>query len=53
MILPTTTRSIEQYKRINLGVGMDRYALVCNGGILLDNKLVDVFNNGDKVYVYK
>ena len=26
---------IEQYERINLGSGLFRYALVCNGGILL------------------
>lgn len=35
MVVPTTTRSIEQYQRIDLGVGAFSYALVCNGGILL------------------
>lgn len=35
VFVPTTTRSIEQYQRINLGVGMPKYALVCNGGVLL------------------
>ena len=35
MIVPVTTRSIEQYQRIDLGTGMLPYALVCNGGILL------------------
>ncbi|MDK2808577.1 MAG: hypothetical protein PWP24_1313 [Clostridiales bacterium] len=35
MIVPTTTRTIEQYQRINLGIGKIKYALVCNGGILL------------------
>ena len=35
MIVPTTTRSIEQYKRIDLGLGVPEYALACNGGILL------------------
>ncbi len=35
LIVPTSTRSIEQYRRIDLGVGAFPYALVCNGGILL------------------
>lgn len=35
--VPTTTRSIEQYGRINLGLGEKKYALVCNGGILLED----------------
>lgn len=34
-IVPITTRSIEQYQRIDLGIGDLKYALVCNGGILL------------------
>lgn len=34
-IVPLSTRSVEQYQRINLGVGDFPYALVCNGGILL------------------
>lgn len=33
--VPTTTRTIEQYKRIELGIGEPEYALVCNGGTLL------------------
>lgn len=37
MIVPTTTRTIEQYQRIDLGVGGFQYALVCNGGVLLVN----------------
>lgn len=37
IIIPTTTRTIEQYKRIKLGVGEFEYALVCNGGVLLIN----------------
>ena len=28
---------MEQYKRINLGIPDPEYALVCNGGILLEN----------------
>lgn len=35
LIVPVTTRTIEQYKRIELGFGAFPYALVCNGGILL------------------
>lgn len=39
--VPTTTRTMEQYSRINLGV-MPRFALVCNGGILLENGMADM-----------
>lgn len=35
LIVPTTTRTTEQYLRIDLGVGGFPYALVCNGGVLL------------------
>lgn len=35
LVVPTSTRSVEQYQRIDLGVGAFPYALVCNGGILL------------------
>ena len=35
LIIPTSTRTIEQYNRINLGIGEFKYALTCNGGILL------------------
>lgn len=41
MIIPTTTRTIEQYKRIELGIGDFKYALVCNGGVLLINGEID------------
>lgn len=34
-VVPTSTRTVEQYQRINLGTGDFKYALVCNGGILL------------------
>ena len=37
LMVPTTTRTIEQYERINLGIGPFKYALVCNGGILLED----------------
>lgn len=33
-IIPTSTRTIEQFNRINLGINF-KYSLVCNGGILL------------------
>lgn len=35
LLIPTTTRTVEQYRRIDLGVREPRYALVCNGGVLL------------------
>lgn len=37
MIVPVTTRSIEQYQRINLGIDIPKYALTCNGGVLFAN----------------
>lgn len=33
--VPTTTRTVEQYRRICLPTGIPRYALACNGGALL------------------
>ncbi len=41
LVIPTTTRTKEQYDRIDLGVGGFSYALVCNGGILLRNGVRD------------
>lgn len=41
LIVPTTTRTLEQYRRIDLGVGEIPYALVCNGGVLLRNGAED------------
>lgn len=35
LVVPTTTRTLEQYQRIELGIGVPEYALVCNGGVLL------------------
>lgn len=35
MIVPTSTRTEEQYNRIDLGIGDFKYALVCNGGLML------------------
>lgn len=37
VLIPTTTRTEEQYRRIDLGVKEPQYALVCNGGVLLVN----------------
>lgn len=37
MLVPTTTRTFEQYRRIDLGFGVPKYALVCNGGVLLED----------------
>lgn len=35
--VPTTTRTVEQYERIFFGDYIPKYALVCNGGVLLEN----------------
>lgn len=35
LIVPTSTRSVEQYGRIDLRIGQISFALVCNGGVLL------------------
>ena len=35
LIIPTSTRTIEQYDRIDLKIGTFKYALVCNGSVLL------------------
>lgn len=37
LVVPTTTRTIEEYKKIDLEIGDIKYALTCNGGILLIN----------------
>lgn len=37
LLVPTSTRTVEQYNRIDLKVGKFPYALVCNGGILLED----------------
>lgn len=39
--VPATTRSIEQYSRIDWGVRAPEYALVCNGGVLLRKGIED------------
>lgn len=35
LFVPVTTRTMEQYERIDLGIGIPPYALICNGGVLL------------------
>ncbi len=35
LVVPTTTRTTEQYVRINFGLGDFKYVLTCNGGVLL------------------
>ena len=35
LVVPVTTRSVEQYERVELGIGRLSYALTCNGGVLL------------------
>lgn len=37
LLVPVTTRTVEQYNRIDLGLGVLPYALVCNGGVMLEN----------------
>lgn len=37
LFVPVTTRTQEQYRRIDLHIGTPEYALVCNGGVLLVN----------------
>lgn len=43
-LIPTTTRTCEQYARLSGTFAKFgcRYALVCNGGILLDNNKIDL-----------
>lgn len=41
LIVPTTTRTREQYERIDLGLDELPYALVCNGGVLIKNGVED------------
>lgn len=35
LFVPTTTRTTEQYERITFDTGVPRFALTCNGGVLL------------------
>ncbi|MCI8285661.1 MAG: HAD hydrolase family protein [Firmicutes bacterium] len=37
LFVPTTTRSVEQYNRISFGNIVPKYALVCNGGVLIED----------------
>ena len=39
LIVPTTTRKLEQYLRVDIGIGEFDYALISNGGkLLVDGK---------------
>ncbi len=42
LFIPTTTRTIEQYQRIRFDIDIPQYALVCNGGILLKDGIIDL-----------
>ena len=35
LVIPTTTRTREQFERIDLGIGSLKYYMVCNGGVLI------------------
>ncbi|SFR65391.1 HAD family hydrolase [Anaeromicropila populeti] len=41
LFVPTTTRTKEQYERINFQIGKIKYALTCNGGVLLVDGIED------------
>lgn len=41
LFVPTTTRTLEQFGRIDFRMGAIKYALVCNGGVLLTGGRVD------------
>ena len=41
LIIPVTTRTQEQYHRIDLKIGTPEYALTCNGGVLLVQGIED------------
>ncbi|MCR5836242.1 MAG: HAD family hydrolase, partial [Lachnospiraceae bacterium] len=41
LLVPTTTRTNEQYGRIDMGLGVPKYALTCNGGVLLVDGVED------------
>lgn len=42
LVVPTTTRTTEQYVRINFGQGDFKYVLTCNGGVLLVDGVEDL-----------
>ncbi|MBQ4530749.1 MAG: HAD hydrolase family protein [Lachnospiraceae bacterium] len=54
-LIPLTTRSLEQYSRIDFGNQVKiKYALVANGGILLENNKIneDWFKETNKIVSY-
>lgn len=42
LVIPTTTRTVEQYERIQLRQNNFKYVLACNGGILLRDGKEDI-----------
>ena len=42
LVVPTTTRTTEQYLRIDFGLGNFKYVLTCNGGVLLVDGVEDL-----------
>lgn len=52
LVVPTTTRTRQQYERIDLGLGKIPYALVCNGGVLIkDGVEVEDWYAGSKALI--
>lgn len=41
LVIPTTTRTREQFERIDLGIGNLKYSMVCNGGVLIVDGVED------------
>ena len=41
LVIPTTTRTREQFERIDLGIGSLKYSMVCNGGVLIVDGVED------------
>ncbi len=52
MFVPLTTRSVEQYKRINFGYNcVIKYALAANGGILIKDGKIDYEYKKDSIKI--
>lgn len=46
VVVPTTTRTVQQYKRINFNQDEFKYALTCNGSVLLiDGEIDEAYYN--------
>ncbi|MGL4305195.1 MAG: HAD family hydrolase [Mycobacteriaceae bacterium] len=46
-VVPTTTRTVAQYQRINLRIAVPEYAITSNGGNILHRGIVDAQWNAD------